>query len=117
MEGDREQKLDNFKDINDNQEKLFFLLSSIGDKRKTNSQKKKRYKYLIKIKNSSENLSKFYFIFYSIIIIIIIWILIFSIIRIKAFNLFIGICISLLYIYFNKNIEDDNTKSKLSNSY
>lgn len=175
MEENRKQKPSDFKDINDNQERLFFQLSSIWDREPIDSQKisthlhelkllqtilsllissgiivllilvlmgfpliiilidigviisyvsylvylqkkcrktlkitKRELRYFIEMKKKEKDVSILQIIFYSILILLTIVILIFSMIGIDPLISIIIIGISLVYIYFDKDLEIDN---------
>ena len=78
---------------------------------------KKNYKLFIKRKKKTETFSILELIFYSFLIILTILILILPMIGINPLILIIIIGVSLLYVYFDTDIEDDNTnfQKKLKN--
>ena len=174
MEENRKQKPSDFKDIKDNQERLFFQLSSIWDRKPKDSQKimrelhklklmrvilypliifgiiaififilqginlliiiidiiivaiylislkyiyafrkalkitKRESRSFIEMKKKEKDMSILQIIFYSIVILLTIIMLIFSMTGIDPFMLIIIIAISLVFIYFDKDLEIDN---------
>ena len=162
MEENRKQKPSDFKDINDNQERIFFQLRELHKLklmqvilypliifgiiailifvlqginlliitidfiieaiylislkyiyafRKTLKITKKDFKHFIKLEKKSKELSSLQIFFYLIIIFTVISILIISMIGIDPLILIIMIAFSIIYIYFDKEFEDDNTSN------
>ena len=79
--------------------------------RKTLKITKKDFKHFIKLEKKSKKLSSLQIFFYSIVILLTIVILIFSMIGIDPLILIIMIAFSIIYIYFDKEFEDDNTSN------
>ena len=102
MEEDRDQKSNNFRDINDDQERAFFQLSSIWDKKPIDSQK---------ITTQLHELILLQIILYSLITLGIIAFFILILINIYLIIIIIDIGVVVLYIIYLKYLKYNFRKS------